>query len=233
MENQDFEARQQEMILKYQQGNFNQAADIGERLVQDLNNGHEQTELDDNEMAQLAQCNYSLAMIYQSMPDLDKAIDYAQRSLGLLRHCYGDNSLEVAQNLNMLGVLMLIQEILPQAETYLEQALKIVSGIKDEDSQEYGEFLSNLAQVYRSQGRYEEAQDAFSRALGPKTNIYGSEHPSVAFTMAGLAFTYKSLGSTETAKWVYNQALSIMESTLPANHPDLLKTKKEYQELTD
>jgi tetratricopeptide (TPR) repeat protein len=231
MVNNDIDSRHQQMLITYQQGSLQEAIAIGRQLVHDLEHGYDKKTAQEHETAQLAQCYYSLALVFQSSQELAQAAQYAERSLELLRQCYGQNSLEVAHNLNFIGVINLMQERFSQAEAFFTQALEIISSSKGQESQEYAEFLSNLAQVYKHQGRFERAQDAFSRALQPKRDIYGDDHPSVALTMSGLASTYKALGNRESAKWVYSLALAIMEKTLPSNHPDLLRAQEEFAEL--
>ena len=132
-----------------------------------------------------------------------------------------EQTLELAQCLNLQGVAALKAGQFVRAQTALERALNIRKQMLGARHPEVAVSLNNLAELYRTQGRVNDAQPLFEHALAIREETLGKDHPDVAQSLNNLALIYEQLRQYKLAETLYTRARAMVETGLGHEHPDL------------
>ena len=145
----------------------------------------------------------TLAAAYYRLAQIEKAIEYYQRALAILKET-GDREREGA----LLGNLGAAYANLGQVEKaieYYQQALEVAKDIGDRENE--GIWLGNLGVTYRNLGQVEKAIKHYQQALvivKDTDNRIGEGNQ-----LGNLGVAYSDLGQVEKAIEYYQQALVI------------------------
>ncbi|MDY7225069.1 CHAT domain-containing tetratricopeptide repeat protein [Hyalangium rubrum] len=150
-----------------------------------------------------------------------EAVPLLEHALELREAVLGDTHPEVAQCLNLLGAVQVLQGSLARAELLLQRALAIREAAFGERHPEVAESLHTLATVYLKQGQPARAEQLYGRALEIREEVLGKDHPDVASTLNNLGNLYLQQGQFARSEALHERALAVREKSLPRNHPDI------------
>ncbi len=205
----------QQVIQLKQQGKYNEAIPLAERVLE-----IQERILGENHLDVAVSLN-NLAFLYDTQRQYDKAELLHQRSLAIKEGILGENHPSVATSLNNLAGLYKSQRQYDKAEALYQRSLAIREKTLGEDHPEVAESLNNLATLYKSQGQYDKAEIFLQRALSINQKAFEENHPSVALSLNNLANLYQAQGLYSKAEPLLQRSLVIREKTLGEDHPDV------------
>jgi tetratricopeptide (TPR) repeat protein len=147
----------------------------------------------------------SLAGIYYSLGEYQKAIEFHQQSLAIFQRI-GDRWRE-ADSYNNLGNLYSSLREYQKAIEFYQQSLAIFQEIDDIKGVAY--CYNNLGNIYNSLGEYQKAIEFHQQSLAIKREI--SDITGEAYSYLGLGNVYGSLGEYQKAIEFYQQSLEIFQ----------------------
>ena len=153
----------------------------------------------------IAQSLNNLGNVYESLGQLEEALDYHHRALTLQEKL--GNPQDIATSLNSLGNVDYILGQLEEALDYYNRVLTLREN--GGNPQEIAESLGNLGLVYESLGQHEKALDYHNRALTLFEKL-GNPY-DIAKSLNNLGTVYDNLGQLEKALDYYNRALTLRE----------------------
>jgi len=150
--------------------------------------------------------NY-LALIYQSLGDLNKAKELLELALASDIKNFGKDHPVVAIRQSSLAMVYKDLGEFNKAKEQLEIAL--FNDIKNfgKDHPTVAIRQSNLALVYQDLGDLKKAKELLELSLESDIKNYGKNHPNVARNQSNLAIVYKNLGDLNKAKDLFEIAL--------------------------
>lgn len=141
-----------------------------------------------------------------------------QQALAIRQQILAPDDPDIAESLNMLGILSRNQENYEQAEKFHRQALTIREKTLGPDHPTTATSLNNLGVLYRDQGKYEQAESLLQRALNIREQSLGSEQVSTLMTFTNLASLYLKQRRYEQAEQLLQQTLATCERILGTEH---------------
>ncbi len=205
---------QQQLLQLYQQGNYAEAAHLGERVLAILEKAlgpdHPDT----------ATALNNLALLSQNMGEYAKALPLHQRALAIREKVLGPDHPDTAVTLNNLALLHQSMGEYAQALPLYQRALAIQEKILGPDHLDTATSFNNLGGLYYSMGDYAQALPLHQRALAIREKALGPAHPDTATTLGKLAAVFYSMGDYANALPLYQRALVICEKTSGPNHPN-------------
>ncbi len=205
----------QQVIQLNEQGKYNEAIPIAERVLEILERilGENHPDVASS-MAWLAFLYFSQGRYSQAEPLYKQALEMTQKLLGTEHP-------DVATSLNNLALLYRSQGRYSQAEPLYKQALEMTQKLLGTEHPDVATSLNNLAILYQSQGRYNQAEPLLIQALEMTQKLLGTEHPDVATSLNNLAILYQSQGRYNQAEPLLIQALEMRQKLLGTEHPDV------------
>jgi CHAT domain-containing protein/Tfp pilus assembly protein PilF len=204
---------EQQVIQLYEQGKYNEAIPIAERVLEIRERILGENHLD------VASSMAWLAFLYSSQGRYSEAEPLYIQALEMYQKLLGTEHPDVATSLNNLALLYKSQGRYNEAEPLLKQALEMYQKLLGTEHPDVASSLHNLASLYFSQGRYNQAEPLFKQALEMRQKLLGTEHPSVATSLHNLALLYRSQGRYNQAEPLYIQALEMYQKLLGTEHP--------------
>ncbi|MCX5797248.1 MAG: tetratricopeptide repeat protein [Elusimicrobia bacterium] len=156
----------------------------------------------------------ALAEIYLKTGRVDQAREPCRRALSL-RQRLPHNHLDLAQSLSGMGLLLLREGRLEEAQRSIQQAVDIHRSSPGADPQGLVEGWLDMAEVYAAQGRTQEAEKLFNSLLPRYDNPYAQV--KAAIRVAGY---YQQHGRLDTAEPLYLQALARQVASPKADQKD-------------
>jgi tetratricopeptide (TPR) repeat protein len=147
----------------------------------------------------------SLAGIYYSLGEYQKAIEFYEQSLAIFQKI-GDRWRE-ADSYNNLGNAYRFRGEYQKAIKFYQQSLAIFQEISDIRGVAY--CYNNLGNIYNSLGEYQKAIEFHQQSLAIKREI--SDITGEAYSYLGLGNVYDSLGEYQKAIEFYQQSLEIFQ----------------------
>ncbi len=215
----------QQFIQLYQQGKYNEAIPIAERVLKIRERLLGQNHSD------VATSLNNLAALYVSLGRYSEAEPLYQRALAIKEKALGTSHSSIATSLNNLALLYVSQGRYSEAEPLYQRSLAIREKALGGEHPDVATSLNNLAYLYDSQGRYSKAELLYQRSLAIFETVFGSEHPNVATSLNNLAVFYVSQGRYSEAEPLYQRALAIDQKTLGGEHPDVATSFNNLAEL--
>jgi tetratricopeptide (TPR) repeat protein len=169
---------------------------------------------------------------YRALGRFDEARAQAQRALDIRRDLFGDRHLQVAQSLNVLGLIARDEGDLPLADRLFSEALDIRRARLGSGHPDVAGALMNLASVKRATSDPAAARRLLEEALAIRKAAVGEIHPDYAMTLFQLAETHAQSGNTTEAQRLHRQALDIRKRTLHPEHPDITRSERAISELS-
>lgn len=175
--------------------------------------------------AQIASQQNQLAALYGDMGRIEQAMLLTEQSLAMFRALYGENHLDVAENLVNIGVFRMQTDHLAQALPAFDQAIGIYRRLLPADHPLLALALANEARAFDRLKRYREADPLYREALAMQSRVLGAQHPDLATTLNNLAVLRMHLddylGSAEYSR----AAMEIWAAQGTPDHPFALISK--------
>jgi serine/threonine protein kinase/tetratricopeptide (TPR) repeat protein len=131
---------------------------------------------------------------------------------------------DIAETLNDLGLMYMIQQDYANAESSMLRALELFEKVHSIESSDVAIVTNNLASVAQRQGKYAEAEVLLLKALFIWQELQVSCSPDVARTTNNLALLYAKQQRFAEAEPLYQQALTLWERLSGPEHPDVART---------
>ena len=147
----------------------------------------------------------------------DKAGPLAERALDLREKALGPNHSDVAEALNLLGVICTARSDYNRAELLFQRALAINEKAFGPDHPAAAEVTDNLAKNYNAKGNYAEAEKLARNALSIRQKALGQDHFMVAVSMGTLGDIFLAKGDYANARSFSEQALQITAMSYTAD----------------
>jgi tetratricopeptide (TPR) repeat protein len=179
----------------------------------------------------VASCIYSLARIHSLMGDLNQAVAIAGRAFEMACKTCGDQSMEAAWSLDLLGELHTELDDHPLALSELRQSSAIKRKLAGPEDWEVGLTSAKLAELFMRQGRYNEAEPLMWEAVSIGEETLGRGAPNLGKIYARLALLYAKQRKYGTAEGLLRCALAIQVYTYDPSHPDILVNLRRLAEM--
>jgi serine/threonine protein kinase/tetratricopeptide (TPR) repeat protein len=127
-----------------------------------------------------AELSSVIANLYAEIGYPSKGEDLARRALAIRKEKFGANSLPAAESLSLVGMLLGMQQKLPEAEQARGEALAIRRRRLGAENADTAASLDALAEVYRNQRRLTDAEAMAREALRIRQKLFGDESLEVA-----------------------------------------------------
>ncbi len=150
-----------------------------------------------------------------------EGIPVAQEAVRVAESTFGTDNENLADSLNLLGVLYDDQGKYVEAEALYKRSLAIREKALGPDHPDVANSLNNLAGLYDEQGKYAEAEPLLKRSLAIREKALGPDHPDVANSLNNLAGLYQHQGKYAEAGQLFKRSLAIREKALGPDHPDV------------
>ncbi|MRR52149.1 MAG: tetratricopeptide repeat protein [Rhodocyclaceae bacterium] len=151
---------------------------------------------------------YKLGIALKGRADYAAAEDSYRRALDIRSRAFGLRSMQAADVMHDLGVLLYTIDRNDESEKFLLEALSIRQEVCGPASGAVGTSLSNLAALYFRQDRLEEARSLYREALSLRRNG-GISEGAIASTLEGLGRALARLGEFDEAETAVAESLEI------------------------
>lgn len=174
----------------------------------------------------------NLGRFYKDTARYAKGEKLLKRSLAIERKLDPKGS-NVADRINNLGHLHLVQKQFKEAEPWFLEALRIMEENYDPGHFFTGTVCGNLGGIYLHLGKLGKARTMLSRSLDICTKYWGPDHPMVAsvlLSLGKLSCAQKSYGKAET---LYLRGLAILRNSFGEQHRKTLGAIRLLKELSE
>jgi len=184
-----------------------------------LDQGLRQLESLDEQPKLKAKLLDTLARVYRSLGDNDKALELAFESLEIKERIYRDEPLEVASTLGLIARLQTWFGRYEQALETGQQIHRIYVAELGRDSEEALDALYVVGTAHQRLDQFDEAESALAAVLAGKRRLYGENHPDVTTAINNLAVLNGDRGNFKAAVELMEQVIRWNVVQIPPNHP--------------
>ena len=157
--------------------------------------------------------------LYQEIGSYDRAEDMHRAALTIRRRLFGPESPEAAATLNDLGVALMAENKLTEAEQADGEALAIRRRLFGNDNADTATSLNDLSSVYRQEAKLAAAEPMAREALGIRQKLFGNEHLQVADSLRNLSIILGDEGRWAESEETSREVLAIRRKLLGPEHP--------------
>jgi serine/threonine protein kinase/tetratricopeptide (TPR) repeat protein len=168
-----------------------------------------------------AELSSVVANLYAEIGYPAKGEDLARRVLAIRIGKNGTNNLQTAESLNLLGMLLVMQQKLPEAEQARVEALAIRRRLLGDENADTAASLDALAEVYRNQKRLAEAEAMAREALGIRQKLFGNESLQVADSLRNICMIQGAGSRWAEAEQTAREVLAIRRKRLGDQNPSV------------
>ena len=162
-----------------------------------------------------------IAHLYAEIGHPAKGEDLARRGLAISREKYGANSLQTAESLSLLGMLLGMQQKLAEDEQIRGEALKIRRRLLGDENADTAVSLDAMAEVYRNQRRLAEAEAKAREALRIRQKLFGNESLAVADSLRTICMIQGIGNHWVEAEQTSREILAIRRKVLGDENPSV------------
>lgn len=191
---------------------FRFSADIMEEAV----TACESTTLPDDTVL-LANLN-KLSFTCYVIGEYERGERWALRSLEISDSSFGQNHIQFARSLTMVGLHAWSLERLDEAVKHYTRAIKIFDTQGDPDSEDIAKASHNLALVYWKLEEYDSARTRTRRAQEIWEKVKGPDFAHIGASLNLQGILSSELGEHEEAEVAYSKALDLRERVLGPDH---------------
>jgi tetratricopeptide (TPR) repeat protein len=119
-----------------------------------------------------------------------EALPLAQEALEAYRQLLGEDSVQVEEALNALGLLYKTQGAYERGEAFYRQALAVAKKVYGETHPTYARRLMNLGYLCSARGDHQQAEANFLQAAKVLKKTYGAKHATTVQSLTALADCY-------------------------------------------
>lgn len=174
----------------------------------------------------LAGAQLELAGLLASRGVLREAEDLARESLALRRKVFGEDHLSVAESLDALGEVLLLEDKALMAEPHLKQALALRRRLLGDGHELTARSMERLALAEEAVGQTAEAERLLSEALGTERRMWSAGHRELLSVLEQNASFLSRHGRTAEAGPLWDEALTIARRSLPHDSARLERLEK-------
>lgn len=160
--------------------------------------------------------------------DYDNAILYFEKVLRLQLQFYGENSAEVGESYNNIGVLYTSKGEYDKALVYYQRALAIRLEVLGDNHPHTAITYNNIGLIYHVNGDYDSGLEYYEKTLAILLETIGESNATVATVYDNIGVIYYKKGDSNEALLYYEKALAIYLQVLGERHPD---TGRSYQRI--
>lgn len=150
--------------------------------------------------------------------DIPRARAYLERAEAIWTAARGTDHPQMAVVLGNLGLILIDEGELAEAQRLFERALAIAEKSYGDDAREMNMSLNNLGWIHFLRGDYEGAEQPYRRLLALDEAQLGDGSPNTAIALLRLAVLEDTRGNFEAAAKLATRGRKIWESTLSAEH---------------
>jgi tetratricopeptide (TPR) repeat protein len=195
--------------IHYLQLNFNSALEAYIRA----------TELDKNNSKYIKE----VGKIYGMLAEFQKALEYFERALKTDQNNYGEVNIEVANDMNFIGLSYLGIGDYRKGIEYFENSIRIASSAVGQNRPEVGMKYTNIGVAWRNLEEYDKALEAYEKSLEINMVALGENHPEVAKVWNNIANVLMAQGELEKAIVLFQKALDSDIKTFGIENPEVAK----------
>jgi serine/threonine-protein kinase len=153
----------------------------------------------------------------------EKAEAAATRSVEIRTRLYGRQHPEVADSLNVTGILMQIRGRREEAEAVFREAVEIRRKVLEPNHPLLALSLGNLGNILRDKGDLLAARRCFEEALAIRRRHWGNEHPRVASSLGQLSQIAMAEKRFDDAVRLTEEGVRISRKAYESGNPDLAR----------
>ncbi|MBX9571939.1 MAG: protein kinase [Candidatus Obscuribacterales bacterium] len=174
---------------------------------------------------------YGLSKIAVGNGDFNGAIKYLEQAIAKESQNTGGNSDDLAEYMQFLAEIYVVQGNQKLAQTTLDKVLKL-------DLQRFGPQSPQVGDVYKDMGTLEfqkgqlgKAENFYTKSLEIKQKAFGENSVAAAEVMTAMAMLYTRENKFKQADELFRKALDIRTKELGADSPQAKRTKELYAKL--
>ena len=164
----------------------------------------------------------NLSDVYRRLKRLGEAEKLTRESLGIRRKLFGNESLEVADSLRSLCIILGDQDQRLESEKIAREALAMRRKALGFDHQLVALSLIDLAWADGFNGKSDEAEALEREALAIRRKLLGEEHPDVARSLFLIGDRVRGRGKLDESETFLNAALAIQQRLPGGSRQDRL-----------
>jgi serine/threonine-protein kinase len=161
----------------------------------------------------------NLSLLLQDRGDYRGAEALLRQRLALVRQEEGEESEDMADSLDRLGLVRVAQDDFAAGERYLRTALAIRRRLLGPEDREVARSLTNLGMALRERGDLAGAAPLLESGLALRLRVLGGEHAETAESLRELAALRAAEGRSAEAEQLYRRSLVAYGRSLPPRHP--------------
>ncbi|MEJ0091746.1 MAG: tetratricopeptide repeat protein [Limisphaerales bacterium] len=172
-----------------------------------------------NQPAVEAELRSLIGRLYQQIGKSGQAEEMHRAALAIRRKLFGSQSPEVAQSLNDLGVALMAERKLSEAEGACSEALAIRRRLFGNENADTATSLNDLSAVYRDEGRLTEADAMAWQGLEIREKLFGKENLEVADSLRNICIIQGNEGKWTESEATARKVLETRRNLLDLEHP--------------
>lgn len=179
--------------------------------------------LDDEPQLQAA-FMVSMAMVYRGLGRFESAARLLEDSLSLRRRLHGQEHVEIAESLNVLGGVYQDQGDYEGAEVAFRQALEMRRSLHGDQHFDVAESSNNLALLLYFKADHAGAAALYRETIELARKLFGDDHPNTLSSIGNLTLVLHEQGDYEGALVLYREVLETRRRVLGDQHEHVATT---------
>jgi tetratricopeptide (TPR) repeat protein len=171
-----------------------------------------------------ANCRRLLGELFVLRGKYARAEEYLSSALETQEQVLGRDTVDVAESLQAIGVILYRRQDYDQAITLFGRALGILERRLGRDHPETSKCAGALGAMYMGKRDLHHAEVLLNRALETAEQRYGGNHPQTAIYLNNLGALFLQQGRLDDAITYFQRALQIYERLLGPSHPHVAVT---------
>jgi CHAT domain-containing protein/tetratricopeptide (TPR) repeat protein len=151
----------------------------------------------------------------------DDAESWGRRALAVQRDALPAGDLGLAESLNSLGVVLVRQGRLAEAEPPLAESVRVYTTSPGDHVEKLLDARNSLAELYRQQDRLVDSERTFREAIASAERLGPAAAPLLARLENNLAGLLKDEGNLAEAEALTRRSLALREGATPPDPADL------------
>lgn len=171
-----------------------------------------------------AELRGALGRVYGNLGVYDKATSELRSSLNARRVLDRGDNASVAEAMDRLGVVLMLEDSLNESDSLLSQGLAMRQRLFGDRNAATVESVEHLAQLFENRDQLDKSERLFRQALALRRAMYGDDDLTVAASRDYLGRTLVTKGEPAQAIPEYQMALAIRMKRLGEEHPATAET---------
>jgi len=169
-----------------------------------------------------AALRHTLATLYKTLGNYDRAEELQRKALETQRRALGDDHEDTIVGISDLGTIREAQGKLPEAEALHREAMERSVRVLGRDHKQTQIALSNFGNFLRDRGRYAEAEPLLVEAVDTARRVRGMEDRNTLIQLNTLSYLRMEQGDVDEAEKLLNEAYETGKRVLGPDDPDVI-----------